>query len=195
MGDAASVQTPEGKKVEMVFMNASMERNNSLPPAWGTSIESRIIGTDGTYINVYRLAKGDYFIEHKHVPHGVDFSGDICDSDIHYMITSSTTGTIKLKLSLYHMYEGRSCSGLSPDFVGYRDVEVVAGVDIDLFKAAFVANAIDLTSWQANRTIHDEVVIRFERLDIGDGDTYAGDIDILHGEIFSYETGIQWHGN
>jgi hypothetical protein len=177
-------------KVEQVFADAGNAKQISMPVGWCT-VEDLVYSTGGEYIRVYQFAKDKEFMGHKHIPHGADLSTTACDMDMHWCMDTAATADVKLRLSLWHLYDGRTLSGITtPDFVIDVTLSTLASDGAYYFDDALSLDSMDLTTWNTNRTVHDELAYKFERLGAAEGDTHGGNFQLMHGEIFWPSNGL-----
>jgi len=178
-------------KIEVLFAIARAAKRATMPTNWCDNEEYDVSGS-GDNMRVYQFETGEYYLEQVHIPHGVDFSklSGLVDWDLHFWIPTTATGNIVFKVSLWHLYAGRVIDTLSPDRTYTKTITISSGT-AHLLSVAYVENAIDMSAWHANRTTHDGMLYKLERL--AAGNTLVGSVDVIHQELWFPHDGTMWN--
>ena len=183
MGEQRNLHTEDDSRIEVCFAVARHLKQTGLDTGWPTIVDYSPAGSVAVMTGM-SFAQGEAYTEQFHIPHGVDFSMDTCHLDLHYMMTTADASKIvKMKLSLWHIYEGRDVSALTGPDATYT-FTISPNANDYVFDDAFVEDALDLSAWETNRSIHDGLIARLERLESGDGDTHGGEFFSIHSEIW-----------
>lgn len=187
------MHTEGNLKTEMLFAQAARERNFQ-PPSGHADIKGFQYGTAARHSEyLWAMDQGKFINDSQHIRHGWDFSlaNGLCDWDMHFCNRSTNTGIAKFTLELFHKYAGRTFASIANPDVSYDfELDYSAGAQTDVFGAAYAPNVLDLSAWNANRTVHDSIKFILRRWSSGEGDTLNGIIAIEHMEIWGPNNGI-----
>ena len=179
-----NLHTEPSGKIEINFAVARHQKKKDLGGDWCDVVEHQFGNDASEKMSVLDFAREEFYIEQFHIPHGVDFSLDSIDLDIHYMVTTSETAIVKFKISLWHAYAGRTLSSIAAPDATYTYSLSFTGAAAQIFSVGYVEDALDLSAWQSNRNIHDGMIAKVERLAGADGDTHNGNFQLIHGEMW-----------
>ncbi len=191
MANTINCYTESNGKIEHMFAVAGNWRLNTMPVGWCTNEKLDISGS-GDEINYFEFAAGDVYYEMIHLGHGWDFDPagpkqGLVDCDLHFFNVNTNTGQVTFRISMWHLYAGRVMSVLAADVVHDKVINFSSGI-ANQFSVAYVEDAIDMSSFHANRTKHDGMLYKIERLTAGD--TKTGGVGIIHNELWFPTSGL-----
>ena len=188
MANTRNLTTEHNQKVEIVFGVARRwKRRGAISTGWPDIIDLQVGSNSGEEVAVFRYERNEQYTEQFHIPHGIDFSLDSIDGDMHFLVSQAAAGadeTIKMKISMWHLYTGRVLSGLTADATYTMSITVTSSESPLAFRVNYKEDMLDLSSWETNRTIHDGMMVKIERLGSGSGDNFGGYLYLMHGELW-----------